>query len=267
MKKHGTTRLLEVAIEAAKKSGSFLMEKFGHVEHVEYKGATDLVTEADRGAEEIICQVIHEAFPAHRILAEERGDSGQETGEHRWIVDPLDGTTNFVHGLPNFAVSIGVQLGEEIVAAVIYAPALQEFFSAETGKGAWLNGSRLHVSTRGRLRECLLATGFPYAPVDGEWNTRNVAAVVPLVRGLRRLGSAALDLAYVAAGRFDGFWEMGLHPWDLAAGALLVSEAGGAVTDLDGSRLQIASGRVLAANTLLHATLRQVLESGGLAEV
>lgn len=262
MERPDTAAIIAVALSAARNAGEFLLEKFGHIETVEFKGATNLVTEADRGAEDIICCAVRSAFPHHALLAEERGsvESANQESDYRWFVDPLDGTTNFVHGLPNFAVSLGVEFRDRLVAGVVYAPALREIFWAESGRGAYLNGERVRVSQRAALHEALLATGFPYAPVEGEWNTRQVANFVPLVRGLRRIGSAALDLAYVACGRFDGFWEMGLSPWDLAGGSLLVEEAGGRVSDLTGGRFCPTTGRILASNGVLHETIRQVLD-------
>lgn len=240
-------------------AGELLVRHFERGVKTEYKGEADLVTEADRGAEKLIVERLGEVFPGHGIYGEE-GTRSRLDGRYRWYVDPLDGTTNFAHGFPFFCVSLGLEERHEglapdedgrLVAGVVYQPLQRELFAAELGKGAWLNGRRLRVSSNATLRESLLATGFPSQKRHVSPNTYLYQQLALRTHGVRRAGSAALDLAYVAAGRLDGFWEFTLNPWDTAAGILLVLEAGGAVTRFDGAPFRLDSAEILATNGLL----------------
>jgi myo-inositol-1(or 4)-monophosphatase len=256
--------MLNVAIEAAREAGRFLRLSVGKVRTVEQKHGEErnLVSEIDRGAEERIIGIIKRHYPSHAILAEESGGS-EAPADHRWIIDPLDGTTNFLHGVPIFCVSIGVEQRGEIVAGVVYDPCRDELFTAEKGKGAFLNGKRLKVSGNARMIEALLVTGFPYdIAANPDAAVERFVGFLMAAQGVRRLGSAALDLCYVAAGRFDGYWEVSLSPWDMAAGALFVREAGGMTTDLTGAPLNIYRKRVVASNGLIHGAMLEVLRTG-----
>ena len=243
---------LRLARTAAEKAGGLLKKGLGRAAQVRHKGFRDLVTELDLAAQKTIIELIEEAYPDHRIMAEE-GREGSDLSGWIWVIDPLDGTTNFVHGLPVYAVSIALVVDGRLMLGVIYDPEREELFRARAGQGAWLNGKRLSVSGIDSLGQALTVTGFPY---DLESHLDQILSgfgrMLARTQGVRRLGSAALDLAYVAAGRFDVFWEDGLHAWDLAAGALMVEEAGGRVSDTDGRELDIISGRILATNALLH---------------
>lgn len=256
--------MLATAIEATKEAGKFLKYNVGRVKNIEVKQgeARNLVSEIDKGSEEKIIAIIKRKYPTHAILAEESGASSAAS-DYKWVIDPLDGTTNFLHGLPVFCVTIGIEYKNEIVAGVVYDPNLDELFTAEKGSGAFLNGKRLKVSSATTLIDSLLVTGFPY---DIAQNPDNAIGhfVNFLVegQGLRRLGSAALDLSYIAAGRFDGFWEVNLNPWDMAAGVLFVREAGGRVTDFVGSESTIYKKQVLATNGLIHEAMLGVLQKG-----
>jgi myo-inositol-1(or 4)-monophosphatase len=241
-----------IAIEA----GGLLLKYFQQKIKIEYKGDADLVTAADRASEKLIRERISEQFPTHDVMGEEQGlnDSGSE---YRWYVDPLDGTTNFAHGFPVFCVSIGLEhrpSGESgtRIAAVIYDPTRDELFSAAKGSGARLNDEPIHVSKVERLQECLVATGFPSHKRHKNPNIHFYHQITLRTHGVRRAGSAALDLCNVACGRFDGFWEFNLNPWDTAAGVLIVEEAGGRVTRFDGSPFQIDSRETLGSNGLVH---------------
>ncbi len=254
--------MLSIAIEAAREAGRFLNLSLGKVRTIEQKKGEErnLVSEIDRGAEERIIAIIKRRFPTHAILAEESGGS-EAPAECRWIIDPLDGTTNFLHGVPIFCTSIAVEHNGEVVAGVVYDPCRNEMFTAEKGSGAFLNGKRLKVSNQSRLIDSLLVTGFPYdiaANPDGV--VERFVGFLMAARGVRRLGSAALDLSYVAAGRFDGFWEVYLNPWDMAAGALFVREAGGMTTDMNGVPLNIYQKRVVASNGTIHQAMLEVLK-------
>lgn len=252
---------LEVAVQAAREAGGLLMQKFRHLKGFEYKGAVNLVTEADRASEEIVCRILEERFPLYAILSEERGSVARSSGATgRWIVDPLDGTTNFVHGLPNFAVSIALEENGKMQAAVVYNPTTDELFTAEAGRGAYLNGERIHVTSKDRLIESLMATGFSYDMEVRRADLVHVADFVPRVRDLRRFGSAALDCAMVACGRLDGYWEASLGAWDAAAGSLLVQEAGGKVTDYDGGSFDVEKGRLVASNGHVHEAMLEILK-------
>ena len=222
---------------------------------IDKKGITDLVTEVDLECERMCRAVLAERYPDHDILAEELG--GATTGAHpsrcRWIFDPLDGTTNYAHGLPIYCSSLGLEVDGEVVVAAIYDPSRQELFTAEKGEGAWLNGERLQVSATDRLIDALLVTGFPYdVRLRQEELVAIFAAFLTEARAVRRLGSAAVDLCYVAAGRFDGFWEQHLKPWDVAAGSLIVTEAGGRMSRMDGTAFDVDAGSLLASNGCLH---------------
>ena len=254
--------LQETALAAARVGGALLRGKFGTRLQIEEKGAKDLVTEADREAEAAIVAIIRARFPEHNILAEE-GDYPQTASPVRWIIDPLDGTTNFAHTFPWFAVSIAVEKDGEIILGIVYNPIYEELFVAAKGQGATLNGQALQVSTIDRLDRALLATGF--APASSSSPANNFDHFIHFqekAQACRRPGAASLDLACVAAGRFDGFWEMKLKPWDTAAGMLLVSEAGGTVSNFDGAPFSPHLVECLASNGLIHAQMIPILQQG-----
>lgn len=249
----------KIAIGAAKKAGLLLKEHLGGAREIEFKGAVDLVTEMDKKAEALIIGDLKGAFPDHGILTEESAEVKTSTG-HRWIIDPLDGTTNYAHGFPFFCVSIAFETAGKVVLGVVYNPMLDELFVAEPGKGATLNGRTISVSKTASLDRSLLATGFPYdLRTSRENNLDNFANFAVRAQAIRRAGSAALDLSYVAAGRFDGFWEMKLRAWDVAAAALIVTEAGGRITDFKGGEFSIFGGRCLASNGLIHNEMLDIL--------
>lgn len=244
---------LEPMQELARDAGALLMSFFGKVA-IEYKGDADLVTQADRASEKLIVDRIRKQWPNHDLLGEE--GSRTETGsDFRWYIDPLDGTTNFAHGYPVFCVSLALEYRGERIAGVIYDPSRQEMFSASHGGGALLNGTPIHVSRTPRLVESLLATGFPSHKRHKNPNIHFYHQITLRSHGIRRAGSAALDLCYVACARYDAFWEFNLNPWDTAAGVLMVEEAGGKVTNFSGASFSIDSRQVLATNTLLHPEL------------
>jgi myo-inositol-1(or 4)-monophosphatase len=252
----------------AREAGALLMQYFHEGLKIEYKGEADLVTAADRASEKLIRERISQQFPGHDVLGEEQGLNDQGS-DYRWYVDPLDGTTNFAHGYPVFCVSMGLEYrGQEQreseqrsgaeakrVAAVVYDPTRAELFSAEQGRGAQLNGKPIHVSKAVQLKECLVATGFPSQKRHKNPNIHFYHQITLHTHGVRRAGSAALDLCNVASGRFDGFWEFNLNPWDTAAGVLIVEEAGGRVSRFDGSAFRIESSETLASNGLVHEAL------------
>jgi myo-inositol-1(or 4)-monophosphatase len=247
---------LLLAVETA---GRVLMDKLAHGVTVSYKGAIDLVTEADHASEQAIVAIIRERHPDHDILAEE-GDYGDLGADRRWIVDPLDGTTNFAHGFPWFAVSIALEVRGEVVLGAVFNPYNRELFVAERGCGATLNGRPLKVSSTATLERALLATGFAYDhKVNPANNYLHFERFQRAAQAVRRAGVASLDLACVAAGRFDGFWELKLKAWDVAAGVLLVEEAGGRVTDYAGAPMPLDRGEILASNGLLHAAMQECL--------
>jgi myo-inositol-1(or 4)-monophosphatase len=240
-------------------AGEILQAGFGQKNHVDYKSLIDLVTEMDRRAEEAILSEIRTRFPGHHILAEESGVTEGDQ-EHVWYVDPLDGTVNYAHQIPIFSVSLAYAYRGELQMGVVYAPLLNEFFSAEKGKGAWLNGQRLHVSTTPDLDHSLLVTGFPYDVRSNPSNLEYYRRFALRSQGVRRTGSAALDLCYVGAGRFDGYWEGWVQPWDIAAGLLIAREAGAKVTAMFGEALTFAPPvTILAANPGVHALMLDVL--------
>jgi myo-inositol-1(or 4)-monophosphatase len=252
----------DTAINAARSAGSVLKEHLGKVERVEFKGAVNIVTEMDKKAEALIVSEIRENFPDHGILTEESKEKVTAT-PYRWIVDPLDGTTNYSHGYPVFCVSIAFEKKDEVLLGVVYDPMLDELFTAERGGGSFLNGKKIRVSGTDSLDRSLLATGFPYdVRTSRSNNLDHFARFAVRAQAIRRAGSAALDLCYVACGRFDGFWEMKLHPWDVAAGALIVKEAGGTVTDFKGGGFSIHGGECLATNGLTHREMVEVLKMG-----
>lgn len=250
---------LQVAVQAAKLSGKLLMASYGKLKssQIASKSKNDFVTELDKKSEKLVISTIHKYFPGHTIQAEE---SGESLGKGlRWIIDPLDGTANYIHQFPQFAVSIGIVEGERLLAGVIHDPLHEETFTAERGKGAFLNGKRIHVSKTAALADALMATGIPFR-ARGRFDEylRTFEKVSLGSAGMRRGGSAALDLAYVACGRFDGFWEINLSPWDIAGGAMIILEAGGNVTDMWGRSGYLKSGDVLASNNLIHGELGQI---------
>jgi myo-inositol-1(or 4)-monophosphatase len=251
----------------AREAGAFLMPFFRRRVAIEYKGEADLVTEADRGSEALIRKRIKALWPDHDILGEEEGlvDTGSK---YRWYVDPLDGTTNFAHGFPVFCVSMGLEYKGQRIAGVVYDPTRDELFSAAKGHGAFLNEEQIHVSKVSRLKEALVATGFPSHKRHKNPNIHFYHQITLRTHGIRRAGAAAVDLCYVAAGRLEGFWEFNLNAWDTAAGTLIVEEAGGKVSSFDGSSFQIDSVETLASNGLIHQQLidefREIFAGRGL---
>ena len=255
-----TSTLLETAVEASRKAGDLLKDNFGKSIRVDYKGRINLVTELDFRSESLILRIIRERFPEHDILTEE-SRIPQRGAAYRWIIDPLDGTTSYAHGYPFFAVSIGVEVNGKSALGVVYNPLLDELFHAVSGGGSFLNGKTIHVSETSELDRSLLSTGFPYNIRDYSGkNLDNFNRAVMNSQGIRRDGSAALDLCHVASGRNDGFWERGLLPWDVAAGSLLVTEAGGRVTDFRDNETDIFGKELLATNGLIHGQMVSLLE-------
>ena len=255
---------VNIMIKAARKAGRSLLRDFGEIENLQVssKGPGDFVSRADVRAEQLVREELSEARPNYGWLGEESGEAKGADPTRRWIVDPLDGTTNFLHGLPHWAVSIGLEHKGEIVAGVVYDPVKDEMFVAEKGAGAYLNDRRLRVSGRRDLIETIFATGIPFGGrTELPRTLRELAALTPHTAGIRRWGSAALDLAYVAAGRLDGYWERGLNPWDVAAGLLLVREAGGFVGTIEGDGSPLAEGSIAAANPTVFEGLRKILVS------
>ena len=251
----------ECALEIAREAGIFIKNRLTSIHTIDYKGEIDLVTEVDKISEDMITSKINTLFPDHDILSEEF--THIETGsDFRWIIDPLDGTTNYAHGFPFFCVSIALERLHTMVLGIVYDPMLDEIFVAEKGNGAFLNDREIHVSNTCGIIKSLLATGFPYdIREEGSNNLNYFNKMILKAQAVRRAGSAALELAYVAAGRFDGFWELKLHPWDIAAGWLLVEEAGGIVTDLGGNNYYLESPSILASNGRIHEEMMSVLES------
>ncbi len=265
---------LNVVVAAVEKAGRRLLRDFGEVEQLQVsaKAPGDFVSAADLRAEETLRQELGRARPQFGFLMEESGESGNADWEWRWVVDPLDGTSNFLHGIPHWAISVGVEKRSaegksEVVAGVVYNPASNELFWAEKGAGAFLNDKRLRVSGRREMKEALFATGIPFAPVKQKAEfSHTLARLMPQVAGIRRFGAAALDLAWLAAGRYDGFWELGLKPWDVAAGMVMVKEAGGTLTDPNGQDPWPQDGvmavNLVAGNATLHPKLRDAVAEG-----
>lgn len=244
----------ELAISIVTQAGKILRENIDKItaDSVEDKRPFDYVTEIDKACEKLIINSINEHFPDHEILAEESGKN-KNSNNYRWIIDPLDGTTNFIHGNPHCSISIALQKDNEIILGVIYDPYRDELYYAEKGKGAFCNNKIIHVSKQEKISNCLIATGFPFKNrhlLDRYWKV--LSEIFMKVSGIRRTGSAALDLAYVACGRFDGFWELKLSPWDVAAGTIIIEEAGGKITDFEGKDNHIWSGDVVASNAIIH---------------
>ena len=256
--------LLNVMMGAARKAARSLVRDYGEVEQlqVSMKGPADFVSSADIRAEKTLRAELKKARPGYGFLLEEGGEIAGDDKSHRWIIDPIDGTTNFLHGIPNFCISIGLERDGEMFAGVVYQPLGDEMFHADKGAGSFLNERRLRVSARRKMEETVLTTGIPFLGRPGHAVfLKELGAVMAQVAGVRRFGSAALDLAYVAAGRCDGYWEAGIKPWDIAAGIVLVREAGGYVTDYDGGGKMLDTGELVAANDHLHQPLLRLLKA------
>ncbi len=256
---------LNLMIKAARAAGRSLSKDFREVENlqVSLKGAGDFVSKADFAAEEIIREQLTEARPTYGWVGEETGVTEGDDPTRRWIVDPLDGTTNFLHGMPHWAVSIALEHKGEVVAGVVYDPTKDEMFFAEKGQGAWMNESRMRVSGRRRMSECVFATGLPFSGrADLPQTLKELARILPATSGVRRWGSASLDLAYVAAGRYDGFWERGLNLWDIAAGVVIVREAGGMIEPLRKERDILADGELICANEPIFEQFSKIIRMG-----
>ncbi|MCP4285484.1 MAG: inositol-1-monophosphatase [Gammaproteobacteria bacterium] len=253
---------INIATRAARSAGNLLIRYFDRVDTltVDTKGMNDFVTEVDRAAEQVIIEVLRKTYPDHAILAEESGHSGGNS-DYEWIIDPLDGTTNYLHGFPQFSISIALKHKGVLEQALVYDPMREEMFTASRGEGAQLNDRRIRVTSRKGLEGALLGTGFPYreqANLDAYLGM--FKSFIKETAGIRRPGSAALDLAYVAAGRVDGFWELGLAQWDIAAGALLVKEAGGVVSDFGGDERYLESGNIIAGGLKVHNMMRKNID-------
>ena len=258
--------LINVMSKAAFKAARGLKRDFGEVENLQVsrKGPADFVSAADLNAEKTLREELARARPDFGFLMEESGASEGRDPRRRWVVDPLDGTTNFLHGLPHWAISIAVEENNAIIAALVYDPIKDELFTAERGQGCFLNDRRLRVSSRRNLADAIFATGIPFKGLDGhDGFLAELKGVMAVSAGVRRWGTASLDLAYIAAGRYDGFWERGLHPWDFAAGILLVREAGGMVSELNGKDIRLDSPSILASNNALHSDLQRILIGKG----
>ena len=256
--------LMTVMIQAAMKAGKSLTRDFGEVENlqVSVKGPGDFVSQADKKAEKILHMELSRARPGYSFLMEEEGEIVGDDPQHRWIIDPLDGTTNFLHGIPMFAISIALERQGQLVAGLVFNPVMDELFTAERGNGAFMNDRRLRVAGRRDMYEAVIGTGVPHiGRGDHGKYLKQLARMMPEVAGIRRMGAAALDLAYVAAGRMDGFWEEGLHPWDLAAGAIIIREAGGYITNETGDHNVVDAKTIIAGNEYIHRQLQDVLKS------
>ncbi len=255
--------MLTIAVKAARRAGRIINQASQNLDAltVSKKSHSDYVSEVDGMAEEAIIKVLSTAYPEHAILAEEGGSRGDsKKSDYQWIIDPLDGTTNFLHGFPKYSVSIAVKFRGVLTHAVVYDPNNNELFTASRGSGAYLNDYRIRVSKRTRFEDCLIGTGLPFRDLTHmDAYFAMLKDIVPRTAGIRRPGSAALDLAYVAAGRYDGFWEIGLAPWDMAAGCLLITEAGGLVGDLQGNETYLESGQIVAGNPKVFSSILQVI--------
>ena len=258
--------LLNVMIKAARRAGRSLKRDLGEIENlqVSMKGPANFVSLADKRAEEMLYQDLAKARPGYGFIGEEGGSRPGDDKTHTWIVDPLDGTTNFLHGIPQFAISIGLQREGTIIAGVIYNPANDELYTAERGKGAFLNDQRIRVAGRRKLNECVIACGLPHiGRGDHELSRAEMTEIQNRVAGLRRFGAASLDMAFVAAGRLDGYWERNLQPWDMAAGQIIVREAGGIVSGMAGDDDPLLTGHVICGNEFVHAELVKILKPLG----
>lgn len=255
-------KAMNAAVDAARKAGALLNRRRGNLKEINYKGSVDLVTDVDRESQELIRSLIQRNFPGHDIRGEE--DLSREKGsEYRWLIDPLDGTTNYAHDFPVFCVSIALEYNGSLIMGVVFDPTRGELFTARRGMGAERNGQIITVSRERQLSKSLLATGFPYDIRESEINNLDhFARLAVRAQAVRRCGSAALDLCYAACGRFDGFWEMKLEPWDMAAGALMIKEAGGTVTDFGGAPFSHYGREMLATNGLIHDQMVSVLQQG-----
>lgn len=252
---------LELAVAVAKEAGELIKERFGRDVQYELKSSPhDLVTEADRLVEEAIIERIRTTYPEHDIVSEECAPERSHSSR-RWVIDPIDGTTNYAHGIPFFSISIAFEKDERLISGVVYDPTRDELFSAQIGQGARLNGQPIEISPAQELKRGLIATGFPYVPELRDLNLKYFEALLPATQGLRRLGSAALSLAYVACGRLDGYWDLDLNRWDLAAGVLLVQEAGGRVSDLSGDDLPYDHREIVASNGRIHGEMIEIFKS------
>jgi myo-inositol-1(or 4)-monophosphatase len=256
-----TNKILEIAIQAAKEAGKIQLEKLGNLSNIEIKNNqyTDLVTEADKESEKIIFKIIKENFPEHSILSEESG-SLPTASNYKWIIDPLDGTVNYAHGVPIWSVSIGIEIDGEVKVGIVYDPSRNEMFSAIKNEGAYLNGKKIKVSEVENLNKAMLVTGFPYNIKENPSNClEHFRNFILCAQSVRRLGSAAIDSCYIACGRFDGYWEVSLHPWDIAAGSLIIKEAGGTIGGFKGEKLNIYEKKILASNGKIHKQMIEIL--------
>jgi myo-inositol-1(or 4)-monophosphatase len=259
-----TSPALNVMVAAARKAGRPLIRDFNELENLQIsmKGPADFVTSADRRTEQILIDELSRARPGYGFLGEEGGAAAGADKSHRYIIDPIDGTTNFMHGIPHFAISIGLERDGQMVAGVVFNPVTDDLFIAEKGHGAYLNNKRLRVAARKELASTVIATGLPFLGKEGHARaSAEMAEVMNVTAGIRRFGAASLDMAFVAAGRFDGFWEHSLQAWDVAAGIVLVREAGGMISDLGGGAEMLAKGSILATNEYLHPQLLKLLKS------
>ena len=255
---------LNVMIAAARKAGRPLIRDFGELENLQIsmKGPADFVTSADKRTEQILIEELTKARPGYGFLGEEGGAVEGRDRTHRFVIDPIDGTTNFMHGIPQFAISIALEREGQLVSGVVYNPVTDDLFTAEKSHGAYLNNKRLRVAARKDMGAAVIATGLPFMGKEGHARAlAETGAVMEATAGIRRMGAASLDMAYVAAGRFDGFWEHGLQPWDIAAGILLLKEAGGVITDMNGGEQMMTNGQVLCANENLHPQLLKILKN------
>ena len=256
-------KYLEIAMTAAKKAGKIIKKNFHKKKDVSYKGKINLVTDIDKKAEEAIIQIIKKSYPDHNILTEESEHSYNPDQEFCWVIDPLDGTTNYIHEFPFVSVSIALQKNQESILGIVYNPIFEELFYSEIGKGSFRNGIKISVSKTSDMDKAFLATGFPYDMYNEKRNNiRNLTKVIRGCRGIRRAGSAAIDLCYVASGIFDGFWELELMPWDTAAGLLIVEQAGGIVTKLNGTKFSIFDKDIVSTNGHIHNKLLNILNNG-----
>jgi myo-inositol-1(or 4)-monophosphatase len=255
-------RILQFAVDLALESGSVQKKRYQERHSITYKGEINIVTDVDIECQDRIISRIRRHFPDDLIIAEEK-ENLYEEHRNRWIVDPIDGTTNYAHGYPFFCTSIAYEVGGQVICGVVYNPIFEELFFAQKGKGAYLNGERLNVSGVGRMKQALLVTGFPYdLSTSSENNIDHFVAFLHHAQAVRRDGSAALNVSYLAAGRFDGYWELKLNPWDLAAGVLLLTEAGGTVTDFQGEPFDLYRGEICGSNGLLHGEMLRILKDG-----